>query len=68
MIKPTKFRNMLTGEIVTQFNLFDINHMQKLNDDGSVYIQPKKKKINYKTMSMSEIMAARIDNFNNGYR
>jgi hypothetical protein len=30
VIEPTKFRDIRTGEIVTQFNIFDIKFMEKV--------------------------------------
>jgi hypothetical protein len=32
-IVPTKFSDMRNGEIVTEFNIFDIKYMKKIEED-----------------------------------
>jgi hypothetical protein len=35
-IEPVKYRNMITGEISTCVNIFDLKHCERVNDDGQV--------------------------------
>jgi len=34
MIKNKKFRDTRTGEIVTQFNIFDIKYMEEIKEEA----------------------------------